>query len=56
MALINTGNIIATSKFNKFHFMILFWCTFLIVLDGYDLAVYGAVLPVLILRNGDYPI
>lgn len=28
--------------------MILFWCTFLIVLDGYDLTVYGAVLPILI--------
>lgn len=48
MALINTGRIIETSKFNKFHFMILFWCTFIIVLDGYDLAVYGAVLPILI--------
>ena len=48
MAYINTGKIIENSKFNKFHFMILFWCTFLIILDGYDLAVYGAVLPVLI--------
>ena len=48
MALIKTGEIINNSKFNKFHFMILFWCTFLIVLDGYDLAVYGAVLPILI--------
>ena len=28
--------------------MILFWCTFFIILDGYDLAIYGAVLPVLI--------
>ena len=48
MALIKTEEIINNSKFNKFHFMILFWCTFLIVLDGYDLAVYGASLPILI--------
>ena len=48
MTLVKTGQVIAESKFNKFHFMILFWCTFIIVLDGYDLAVYGAVLPVLI--------
>ena len=48
MAYINTSKIIENSKFNKFHFMILFWCTFLIILDGYDLAVYGAILPVLI--------
>lgn len=52
MALINTGQIINNSKFNKFHFMILFWCTFLIVLDGYDLTVYGAVLPFLIEKWG----
>ena len=38
MAYINTSKIIENSKFNKFHFMILFWCTFLIILDGYDLA------------------
>lgn len=48
MAVFNTTEIIEKSKFNKFHALILFWCTFIIILDGYDLAVYGAVLPVLI--------
>ncbi|MFJ8256657.1 MFS transporter [Peribacillus asahii] len=48
MSNLNTNRIIENSKFNRFHAMILFWGTFIIILDGYDLAVYGAVLPVLI--------
>lgn len=36
---------IDTSKFNGFHRMILFWCTLILILDGYDLAVVGAALP-----------
>lgn len=48
MAVFNTTEIIEKSKFNKFHALVLFWCTFIIILDGYDLAVYGAVLPILI--------
>jgi len=48
LAVFNTTEVIEKSKFNKFHALILFWCTFIIILDGYDLAVYGAVLPILI--------
>ena len=35
------------SKFNKFHFLLLLWCASIIVFDGYDLVVYGSVVPVL---------
>ncbi|OLO27903.1 MFS transporter [Alkalihalophilus pseudofirmus] len=48
MANINTTEIISKSKFNRFHFMLLFWCTFIIAFDGYDLVLYGSVVPYLI--------
>ena len=48
MAVVNINKVIETVNLTNFTSVILFWCTFLIVLDGYDLAVYGAVLPVLI--------
>ncbi|WP_209123594.1 aromatic acid/H+ symport family MFS transporter [Alkalihalobacillus sp. BA299] len=48
MANINTTEVIGTSKFNRFHFMLLFWCTFIIAFDGYDLVLYGSVVPYLI--------
>lgn len=35
------------SKFGRFHFLLLLWCASIIVFDGYDLVVYGSVVPVL---------
>jgi Sugar phosphate permease len=35
------------SKFNGFHAKILAWCLFVLICDGYDLAVVGATLPVI---------
>ena len=36
------------AKFNKFHLNVLFWwCALVIIFDGYDLVIYGVVLPVL---------
>ncbi|WP_066157607.1 MFS transporter [Halalkalibacter krulwichiae] len=46
--MINTTEVIAKSKFNRFHSMLLFWCTFIIAFDGYDLVLYGSVVPFLI--------
>lgn len=39
--------IIDESKFNRFHFLLLLWCITIIVFDGYDLVIYGSVVPVL---------
>ncbi|MFE4428836.1 MFS transporter [Peribacillus butanolivorans] len=47
MASINTTEVISNSKFNRFHFGLLAWCFIIILFDGYDLVVYGTVVPVL---------
>jgi MFS transporter, AAHS family, benzoate transport protein len=33
------------TRFDRFHALILFWCTLIIILDGYDLAIVGISLP-----------
>ncbi|WKA59326.1 aromatic acid/H+ symport family MFS transporter [Planococcus shenhongbingii] len=48
MAAINTNEVIANSKFNRFHWSLLLWSFLIIAFDGYDLVVYGTVVPVLI--------
>jgi len=40
---INTNEVIANSKFNRFHFSLLAWCFVIIMFDGYDLVVFGTV-------------
>ncbi len=42
---IDVGQTVEKSKFNRFHLMILFWTSMTIVFDGYDLVVYGAIIP-----------
>lgn len=48
MANINTTEVIANSKFNRFHLRLLIWSFLIIAFDGYDLVVYGAAVPALI--------
>ncbi|WP_066253292.1 MFS transporter [Neobacillus drentensis] len=48
MTTINSTEVIANSKFNRFHLGLLIWSFFIILFDGYDLVVYGTVLPTLI--------
>jgi MFS transporter, AAHS family, benzoate transport protein len=48
MAKINTAEVIAESKFNRFHLGLLIWGFLIIAFDGYDLVVYGTAVPVLI--------
>ncbi|MEH7118979.1 MFS transporter [Neobacillus vireti] len=48
MAAINTAEVIAKSKFNRFHLGLLLLSFFIISFDGYDLVVYGTVVPTLI--------
>lgn len=33
------------AKFNRIHFVVLFWCFLIVIADGYDLAVAGIALP-----------
>jgi len=35
----------ADTHLNRFHIVLLLWCSFIMFFDGYDLIVYGAVLP-----------
>ncbi|MBE93702.1 aromatic acid/H+ symport family MFS transporter [Marinobacter sp.] len=44
---IDVNDVIDNATFNKFHWKVLFWCTLIIIFDGYDLVIYGVVLPIL---------
>ncbi|WP_071395125.1 MFS transporter [Bacillus tuaregi] len=47
MAKINPNEIINNGKFNGFHLTLFLWSFLVILFDGYDLSVYGTVLPIL---------
>ena len=47
MAQVNVNEMIETAKFNKFHGILLFWSAIIMLFDGFDLSVYGAVVPVI---------
>ncbi|WP_150303542.1 MFS transporter [Pseudomonas saliphila] len=44
---IDVNDVIDNAIFNRFHWKVLFWCTLIIIFDGYDLVIYGVVLPIL---------
>ncbi len=44
---IDVNDVIDNAFFNRFHWKVLFWCTLIIIFDGYDLVIYGVVLPIL---------
>lgn len=48
MTTIHVTEIISESKFKRFHLNLLLWSIFIILFDGYDLVVYGSVVPHLI--------
>ena len=52
MAKINVAEVISNSKFNRFHLRLLLWSFLIIAFDGYDLVVYGTVVPLLIEKWG----
>ncbi|OLN21726.1 MFS transporter [Domibacillus antri] len=37
----------AQSKFNRFHLLVFLWCVYAIAFDGYDIAMYGVGLPLM---------
>ncbi|MBC3436997.1 MFS transporter [Pseudomonas sp. BW16M2] len=39
--------IIDNARFTPFHWMVMAWCGLLLIFDGYDLFIYGVVLPVI---------
>lgn len=47
MAKVNPAKIIGESKFNRFHLALFVWSFMIILFDGYDLSVYGTVVPIL---------
>lgn len=47
MRTVNVNQMLDEAKFNRFHGLLLFWCAFIIIFDGFDLVVYGSVVPVL---------
>lgn len=42
---INAAALLDGARFNVFHARLLFWCALIIIFDGYDLVIYGVVLP-----------
>ncbi|QER39642.1 MFS transporter [Acinetobacter suaedae] len=44
---VNVNAVIDEAKFTPFHWSILLWCLVIIIFDGYDLVIYGVVLPLL---------
>ncbi|MEN5035144.1 aromatic acid/H+ symport family MFS transporter [Pseudomonas sp. TWI929] len=45
MQRISAVGILDTAKLSRFHFLLVFWCSFIMLFDGYDLVIYGSVLP-----------
>lgn len=37
--------IAASAPLNRFHYGLMFWCSFIMLFDGYDLVIYGSVVP-----------
>ena len=56
MRTIQVNQLIDDSKYNSFHFSVLVLCLTVIISDGYDLVVYGAVVPELMKDWGLTPI
>lgn len=47
MNTVNVNEVIDKAKFTPFHFNVVFWCLLIILFDGYDLAINGVALPLL---------
>ncbi|MCK9799239.1 aromatic acid/H+ symport family MFS transporter [Pseudomonas sp. MAFF 302030] len=56
MRKIDSNTLIDEARFNAFHWRVLFWCALIIIFDGYDLVIYGVVLPVLMQEWGLTPL
>jgi AAHS family benzoate transporter-like MFS transporter len=52
MRTIDVTALLDGARFNTFHARVLFWCALIIIFDGYDLVIYGVVLPSLMAEWG----
>ncbi|NBA96621.1 aromatic acid/H+ symport family MFS transporter [Pseudomonas sp. R5(2019)] len=52
MRTIDVSALVDGARFNTFHARVLFWCAIIIIFDGYDLVIYGVVLPSLMAEWG----
>ena len=48
----NVNAVIDNAKFKPFHLSIVLWCLFIVIFDGYDLAINGVTLPLLMQEWG----
>ena len=48
----NVNAVVDRAKFTSFHMKIVLWCLFIVLFDGYDLAINGVVLPLLMKEWG----
>ncbi|WP_429299014.1 MFS transporter [Paraburkholderia sp. GAS199] len=39
------GDALFNTRLNSMHLMVMFWCSMLMLFDGYDLVIYGSILP-----------
>lgn len=56
MKTLEVSQIIDNARFTRFHWMVMSLCALLLIFDGYDLFIYGAVLPVLMKQWGLSPV
>ncbi|MDE3738744.1 MFS transporter [Metapseudomonas resinovorans] len=56
MRKLDVHEIIDNARFTPFHWMVMCWCALLLIFDGYDLFIYGVVLPVLMKEWGLTPL
>ena len=56
MRKIDVHAVIDNARFSPFHWMVMCWCALLLIFDGYDLFIYGVVLPVLMKEWGLTPL
>ncbi|OMP66312.1 MFS transporter [Domibacillus epiphyticus] len=47
MRKINASDVMAGSKFSRFHLLVFLWCVYAIAFDGFDIAMYGVGLPLM---------
>ncbi|MCY1412662.1 4-hydroxybenzoate transporter PcaK [compost metagenome] len=56
MRKIDVNQTIDNARFSGFHWMVMLWCALLLIFDGYDLFIYGVVLPVIMKEWGLSPL
>lgn len=44
---VNVNTVVDKAKFKPFHLTVVLWCLFIVLFDGYDLAINGVTLPLL---------